>query len=159
MSIASLHTIPEDMKTSYIRIHSYQDKNPVGTFYNLYYGKEIAFGNLTRLLFLLEDMMDAMGSPEVSVQSRRFNNIPKQPERASMEEYPQLQPEQKVIATFKIKVLFRRSASWQGTVSWAEEQKEVSFRSVLELVKLLDSALPQPEPCSQAACSEVADAG
>lgn len=159
MSIASLHTIPEDMKTSYIRVHSYQDKNLVGTFYNIYYGKEIAFGNLTRLLLLMEDMMDALSSPEASVQSRRFGNTPKQPEQISIKEYPQLQPEQEVIATFKVKVLFRRGASWQGTFSWAEKQEEVSFRSVLELVKLMDSALPQPEPCSQADCSEVADTG
>lgn len=159
MSIASLHTIPEDMKTSYICIYSYQDKNPVGTFYNIYYGKEIAFGNLTRLLLLMEDMMDAMGSPEASVQSRRFGNTPKQPEQISMEEYPQLRPEQDVIARFKVKVLFRRGASWQGTFSWAEGQEEASFRSVLELVKLLDSALPQSEPCCQTDCSEAADTG
>ena len=54
MSIASLKVVPEDMRTSIIRIHSYQDKNPQGTFYNRYYGEEIAFGNLTRLLLLMD---------------------------------------------------------------------------------------------------------
>ena len=77
MSIASLKVVPEDMRTSMIRIYSYQDKNPQGTFYNRYYGEEIAFGNLTRLLLLMEDMMDQMDCPQASVRSRRFCKGPK----------------------------------------------------------------------------------
>ncbi len=41
MSIASLKVVPEDMRTSIIRVESYRDKNLQGTFYNLYYGEEI----------------------------------------------------------------------------------------------------------------------
>ncbi|MBR5319858.1 MAG: hypothetical protein IKU46_09740 [Peptococcaceae bacterium] len=70
-----------------------------------------------------------------------------------------LSPNQEAIATFKVKVLFRQGASWQGKVRWTDEGKEVSFRSALELVKLMDSALPQPEPCAQAAQSEAVGAG
>ena len=145
MSIASLNVVPEDMKSSVIRIHSYRDKNPEGTFYNLYYGEEIAFGHLTRLRLLMEDMMDSMDSPQASVRSRRFGGVPKQLERASIEEQLLLRPDQEAIATFTVKVLFRRGASWQGKLSWTEGNQEVSFRSALELVKLIDSALPQPE--------------
>lgn len=159
MSIASLNVVPEDMKTSIIRIHSYRDKNPEGTFYNLYYGKEIAFGNLTRLLLLMEDMMDSMDSPQASIQSRRFGKVPKQMEWASIEEQLLLRPDQEAIATFKVKVLFRRGASWQGKLTWTDNQEEVAFRSTLELIQLMDSALPQPEPCNQAADSETVDVG
>ena len=77
MSIASLKVVPEDMKTSIIRIHSYRDKNPEGTFYNMYYGEEIAFGNLTRLLLLMEDMMDKMDSPQASVGAGGLEKGPK----------------------------------------------------------------------------------
>ena len=51
------------------------------------------------------------------------------------------------LATFKVKVLFRQNASWQGKIEWIEENMETSFRSVLEFVKLIDSALPQPQSC------------
>jgi hypothetical protein len=44
-------------------------------------------------------------------------------------------------ATFEIRILFRRNTSWQGSVRWAETGKEESFRSVLELLMLMDSAL------------------
>ena len=159
MSIASLKVVPEDMRTSMIRVYSYQDKNPQGTFYNRYYGEEIAFGNLTRLLLLMEDMMDQMDCPQASVRSRRFYKRPKAPERASIAQELLPKPNQEAIATFKVKVLFRQGASWQGKLSWTEGGKEESFRSALELVKLMDSALPQPTACVQATTSEAASAG
>ena len=159
MSSASLEVVPEDMRTSIIRIHSYEDKNPQGTFYNLYYGEEMTFGNLTRLLLLMEDMMDEMECPQASVQSRRFGKGQKAAERASIAQELLPRPNQEAIATFKVKVLFRQGASWQGKLSWTEGEKEESFRSALELVKLMDSALPQPTACVQATTSEAASAG
>jgi len=44
-------------------------------------------------------------------------------------------------ATFAVNVLFRQHTSWQGTVTWCEKNQEQSFRSVMELLFLLDSAL------------------
>ncbi len=159
MSIASLNVIHEDMKTSVIRIHSYHDKNLVGTFYNAYYGEEITFGNLTRLLLLMEDMMDEMDSPQVSIRSRRFGKGQKQQERASMAEQLLPMPHEEVIATFKVKVIFRQGASWQGMLSWTDTKQEVAFRSALELVKLIDSALPQPDTRWQATGSDAIGVG
>jgi hypothetical protein len=40
-----------------------------------------------------------------------------------------------------VRVLFRQNASWQGSLTWLEEGKEESFRSVLELLLLMHSAL------------------
>ena len=45
------------------------------------------------------------------------------------------------LATFTVSVLFRQNTSWQGSVSWLETGREESFRSVLELVLLMNSAL------------------
>lgn len=42
--------------------------------------------------------------------------------------------------TFLVKIYFRQRESWQGEVTWAEEKKTVSFRSALELIRLLDEA-------------------
>ena len=159
MSIASLNVIPEDFRTSIIRVYHYEDKNLEGFFYSRYYGREIAFNNLTRLLLLIEDMLDKMECPQASVQSRRFRKEPKELEPVSMAQQQLPQPEENVIATFTVKVLFRQGASWQGKLGWKEGKQEASFRSVLELVKLMDSALPQPEICLQETSSEAADAG
>lgn len=43
--------------------------------------------------------------------------------------------------TFVIKVLNTQNATWQGTIDWLEGNRSEAFRSALELIKLVDSAL------------------
>lgn len=43
--------------------------------------------------------------------------------------------------TFVVRVRHRQNATWQGEVLWAEENETQNFRSVLELIKLIDNAL------------------
>lgn len=43
--------------------------------------------------------------------------------------------------TFIVRVEQRQNSSWQGRVTWVEENKTVPFRSALELIKLMDGAL------------------
>ena len=80
-------------------------------------------------------------------------------ERASIAQELLPKPDQEAIATFKVKVIFRQGASWQGKLSWTEGKEEVSFRSALELIKLMDSALPQPEICWQGTDNVIVGAG
>lgn len=48
---------------------------------------------------------------------------------------------QKKAETFIIKVMDQQNATWQGSVTWVDEQRERYFRSTLELLKLIDGAL------------------
>ena len=43
--------------------------------------------------------------------------------------------------TFVIHVSHCDNATWQGEVTWAEANKKKSFRSALELIRLIDGAL------------------
>ena len=43
--------------------------------------------------------------------------------------------------TFLVRVLFRRNDTWQGTVCWKEKGEQASFRSFLELLMMVDSAV------------------
>ena len=43
--------------------------------------------------------------------------------------------------TFVIEVKSTQNYTWQGTVTWTQGQKKVAFRSTLELIRLLDSAV------------------
>lgn len=45
------------------------------------------------------------------------------------------------IGTFIIRVQHRQHSSWQGMVTWVEENRTVSFRSALELIKMIDGAV------------------
>ena len=48
---------------------------------------------------------------------------------------------EKNTGTFVVKILDRQNATWQGTVTWVDENRTQSFRSALELMFLIDSAL------------------
>ena len=43
--------------------------------------------------------------------------------------------------TFTLEVKDTQAHSWQGKIKWIEGQKEECFRSVLELITLLDSVI------------------
>lgn len=45
--------------------------------------------------------------------------------------------------TFIVKILNRQSSTWQGSVTWVEEQQTQNFRSALELIKMIDGALEE----------------
>lgn len=47
--------------------------------------------------------------------------------------------------TFVVNVKCRENCTWQGTVRWVEGQKEIPFRSALELIRLMDSAMEAEE--------------
>ncbi len=50
-------------------------------------------------------------------------------------------------ATFIVKIQHRQNASWQGQLTWAEEGKTSNYRSIWEMIKLMESALPpEKEP-------------
>lgn len=47
------------------------------------------------------------------------------------------------MGTFVVHVQHYENATWQGEVVWADQNRAQKFRSALELLKLMDSALEQ----------------
>ena len=45
------------------------------------------------------------------------------------------------IGTFIVRVQHRQNSSWQGRITWMEQNKTVNFRSVWEMVKLIEDAV------------------
>lgn len=45
--------------------------------------------------------------------------------------------------TFVIKIVDDQNESWQGYILWLEEQKKQHFRSALEMLNLIQTALEQ----------------
>lgn len=43
--------------------------------------------------------------------------------------------------SFVIEIKSRENRTWQGTITWVEGKKQENFRSVLELIRLMDSTL------------------
>lgn len=48
---------------------------------------------------------------------------------------------QKKKQTFIVEVIDHQKSTWQGQVHWVQGNKKMSFRSVMELLHLMDSAI------------------
>lgn len=43
--------------------------------------------------------------------------------------------------TFVVEIKYVQNGTWQGTVTWVQKKQKIPFRSALELIKLMDSAM------------------
>ena len=122
-------------RTTMIYIDSYQDGNPVGRYYNPYLDNIQSFTGLMDLLLKIDGMLDEMHFPQSFNAVRSFSKVSKINGRGTDSEAASGK-----VATFAVRIMFRQNASWQGSISWLEGKSEESFRSVLELLFLMDSA-------------------
>ncbi len=124
-----------EYRTTQVCVDDRQDGRFSGRLYNPYWEGGVPFSSVMEFLTRMEELLDQMQFPQSFTAKRAFAGPPGQG--------PVSQPldmRQGREATFYLKVLFRQNASWQGTVKWVEAGQEESFRSVLELLLLMDSA-------------------
>ena len=98
----------------------------------------LQFHSLMELLLDMDELLDEIQLPQATVEMRTFGK-----RRRSLRgtPVPIVREWTGEIATFEVRVLYRQNASWQGTIKWIEGKKESQFRSVMELLTLVDSAL------------------
>lgn len=117
-------------------VDSYDEGVLKGRIYNAYAEPE-CFESLSQFLIKMETMLDDLQQPQAATQPRRFTSFVEHMERRGSPEGIRKGAK----ATFELQVIFRQHTSWQGIVIWLERSTEQSFRSVLELILLMDSAL------------------
>lgn len=130
---------PADSGFNVIRIYSYENKVPEGTIRNEYLGKTFKFYGLTNLLLLADDIADKVESAAKYMDMRSFTGGRPTPLAAVTEREDDRTP----IGTYGLRIIFRQNASWQGQLIWTDRKKEICFRSVFELIKLLDETLAE----------------
>lgn len=127
-----------EYRTTIVCIDSYENGVPAGRFYNPYHQEGEQFYGLMQFLIRMEDTLDSMEFPQSFTAVRAF--APPQASVTPMRR-PEVSAMEGKLATFSVRVLFRQNASWQGSVTWLDGGRSQSFRSVLELVLLMDSAM------------------
>ncbi len=116
-----------------IKIFSYENRNPRGIIQNPNFEQDVPFDSLTQLIFSMDELFDEIGTPQRTMAPRGFVK-----EAAEARE---TKPGEPVMATFRVDVMFRQNASWQGNLIWLDKKQESQFRSVLELIMIMDGAL------------------
>ena len=142
----------------YICVDHCVNREPVGRLYSPAGGKS-NFGGVLTLLNQVEASLNNSAGPQPTHEMRSFRKrIACKPQRAARrkseddegvndlagtpdERTVQMQGENGRQATFVISIRYRQNSTWQGKIQWIEEKKEQSFRSTLEMIKLMDEAL------------------
>ena len=100
----------------------------------------------------MEQLYDWLRFPFPGTNSRSFGQE-KKLERQTEERIKIMRDEELLsrhgdIGTFIVRVQHRQNSSWQGRITWMEEDRTIQFRSVWEMIKLIESAVDsvcQPE--------------
>lgn len=132
--------VPSTHTNYQICVDSYDKGVLQGRMYGPYQIAD-SFESMSQFLLKMENYLNTQQLPQSYTDARRFSVRWQDPEHRTVP----LQPQKGLIATFQIQIHFRQHTSWQGTVLWKEHHTEQSFRSVLELILLMDSALQETE--------------
>lgn len=125
-----------DSRVTTVCIDRYDDSVMQGRFYHRSIDGGCTFQSAIQFLLEMERMLDAAEEPKAYTARRVFAEPLMQTTAPPPEECRTGK-----LATFALRILFRQNAGWQGSITWLEGGQEHSFRSVLELLGLLDSAL------------------
>lgn len=121
-----------------------------GRLYHKYTKEAVPFLQYTELVLEMERLFDELGHPQAAVQTRRFDGKKEAPVGFSARQPDPVWRTDEMLAmrgktaTFVVHVRLRQRATWQGDCYWMEGQKNASFVSELELLKLVEAAVHQP---------------
>jgi len=136
MDVTPSRFFPTSKSTYILTVTGYDDKCLSGILNAPLLDKSYAFQDLVQLLLLMDSLMDEANFPQHCVAPRAFQSAP-----SGFTLQETLEKPSHPLATFDINVMFRQNASWQGSILWRDRMLESRFRSVLELVGLMDDAL------------------
>ena len=125
-----------EVRKTLVCVDSYNSGILSGRFYRSYQNAE-SFESLSVFLMKMQALMDELQSPQAYTAIRSFTDMLQQHEEGETSGICR----RGALATFELQILFRQHSSWQGVLIWREKKLEQSFRSVLELICLMDSAL------------------
>lgn len=119
-----------------------------GQWYNPFLPSPVHFQSVLQLLCGMEEFYNRLAFPQEACCCRSFHHEVPQPVRQKRDREVRRYMSDELLkekrgekATFVVQVQFRQNASWQGTITWAEQNETRHFRSTLELIKLMDEIL------------------
>ena len=128
--------IANPYRSMMVCIDAYENQVPVGRFYTPNYQDEVDFQGVIDFIKKMESTLDQLSFAQGFASIRSFSKAPVMDYRSASDGNVRSGK----VATLDVRILFRQNASWQGSVTWMEGKREEAFRSVLELLFLLDSA-------------------
>ena len=123
-----------------IRIVSQNQATLQGTIEHLASGESQQYRSLMELLNLIMDKLQECGSPQPTTAYANWGpGLQHQAVQGTSAE--PLPPSRAKSPAFLIRVHYWQDTTWQGTVHWLDTNKPAKFRSALELMVLLQTAV------------------
>ena len=134
--------VPEYLKSIFICVDSYDDSLMQGYVYHGTLDEGRKFDNLMQLLLVIENILDDTEFPKATTEKRRFH-VSEELEKSekALAESRDFSTKKGKLASFKLRIIFRQNASWQGSLGWLEHNIDEPFRSAIEMIMLMDSAV------------------
>lgn len=121
-----------------------------GQVYSVYFDTFMEFCGTLQLLRIMESLFDTLDMPQASHENQEFHPLKRARRKgvgSSIERYAQKEKKlQAECATCMVYVLYRQYNTWQGTITWLEDKTSCKFKSVLEMLKLIDDAIHASSP-------------
>ena len=119
-----------------------------GRLYHRYSAEPIGFGSMTGMLYEMEKLFDGLQFPRRGDRPRVFvkrNEAQTEYKEKHMtdEELLEKHGQQQ---TFIVRVQHRQNSTWQGQITWAEKNIKLNFRSVWEMVHMMENAIYEDIP-------------
>lgn len=124
-----------------------------GRIYHKYREDAVLFSHSMQLVMALNGFFDEINYPQASTACRSFRNTKRRVDdgqgRRKTEPAKPVRTEDWVLAqngklaTFYLHVQYRQKSTWQGNVIWKEAEKWSDFESMLEFLRLLQSAVEE----------------
>ena len=116
-----------------------------GLLYHSYSKEATPFETVEQMVFRMEQLYDLLKFPFPGTNERSFSDTKRQDqvqiEREKVMSDDKLLQKHGDIGTFIVRVQHRQNSSWQGRITWMENDKTIQFRSVWEMIKLIESAV------------------
>ena len=120
-----------------------------GRLHSQYLEEPYIFTDLVHMIHKMEEIFDENGFPQAFLSPRSFHdkkNKAQKPDVLEGRDIMATKPgndTESPKCTFEITVGFRQNATWQGHILWIDKNLKQNFRSVLEMLKLMDEALSE----------------
>lgn len=163
-------TMPLSARSFFVNVMMDTDGYYYGTINQIFYEKEVLFYGLDDAILKIDHMLDELRCPQASTELREFDEK-KNPdlsawtveERIEEEKKKNLHTQYRSIETLKknaknqlncfiIDIMYRQNSSWQGRITWrnySKKPKKEYFRSVLELLRLIQSSFVVDNNCKK----------
>lgn len=118
-----------------------------GMFWHAYSAEPVRFSSLGEMLFRMEALFDRLNFPRRGNSERNFVESGAHTGRRPEKEEEKVMSDQELLnhkgsqETFIVRVQHRQNNTWQGRITWADKNKTLTFRSIWEMVHLMENAL------------------